>query len=481
MANENEEDAASAKKKIDHENIGLRPQAVPITEPEMGEKSQLSQPHYQGLGNGVRGHIDAKQQGGPSNSDSGRARGVPEVPVRQHSATEGAGLADLRSQWTEGGEAIRDRRDEYADDEKAMAGKPAFLATNQLTPAQIVAKAKAEIAASKVSLQDEQHQYLRKSELLRARFDMTSGDRLVRWQEAIAHYAASSNSFFLMRAAAMWSIRRGLQSLMQESDFVVLKRPLDARTIATLNKLASALDDIQMLKGIDRTQLLQATGQTSKKVHSKRQDLRKLPPDWKSQVLNRAARSETYRCAIGILELTGIRPAELVHGVSVTIDDGKAVVRVNKGAKHSSGTGQAWREFHLPVHELPEDIREQLWNGSIDVDVSIFSAAGMRSFLQKASRELGYPVNVSAYCYRHSFAEALRENGWRPHEIGAALGHVSAETQAMYGNRIRPGKRKPARVALKAQGIKVPKVVAALPVFNLSAIQIKRKSPKVKV
>lgn len=54
-----------------------------------------------------------------------------------------------------------------------------------------------------------------------------------------------------------------------------------------MNHLALALDDIQMLKGVNRTQLLQAIGQTSKKVHSKRQVLKKSPSDWKIQILNR--------------------------------------------------------------------------------------------------------------------------------------------------------------------------------------------------
>lgn len=48
------------------------------------------------------------------------------------------------------------------------------------------------------------------------------------------NYATSSNSFFLMRAAAKWSIRRGLQSQMQELEFVALNGPLNATVIATL-------------------------------------------------------------------------------------------------------------------------------------------------------------------------------------------------------------------------------------------------------
>jgi hypothetical protein len=70
--------------------------------------------------------------------------------------------------------------------------------------------------------------------------------------------------------------------------------------------------------------------------HSKRQDLRGLPDDWRERLV---ARMPNYRLAALTNAVTGCRPDELVKGVQLAIN-GRMLVATIQGAKV---TGENWQ------------------------------------------------------------------------------------------------------------------------------------------
>ena len=86
------------------------------------------------------------------------------------------------------------------------------------------------------------------------------------------------------------------------------------------------------------------------KPNGKRRGLASLPPDWGSRVVKAVQDANSkYALAIGVLTITGCRPAELERGVlAKCAADGAVIFRIH-GAKVKPGAqGQEWRELVVP-------------------------------------------------------------------------------------------------------------------------------------
>lgn len=205
-------------------------------------------------------------------------------------------------------------------------------------------------------------------------------------------------------------------------------------------------------------------GKRSRKVKSKRGELKSLPENWKEQVIQAALKSPTYRLVVYVLATIGCRPVELRHGVEISLGAAHAEILVRKGAKVSEISGQPWRMFKVPVASLPDDVREYLQDGGERVVLSVFSTDALRAFLRELSARLGFRKVVTPYSFRHAVAEDLRSQGVAAHEIAAALGQVAAQTSSMYGRKVRHhgGGRRPRKLAWTAADVVTPRPVKPL-------------------
>ena len=207
------------------------------------------------------------------------------------------------------------------------------------------------------------------------------------------------------------------------------------------------------------TDRLQATGKTPEQaagtkaayyayraaaVHEARSELKEaLTARDKAARTQDAAGRETaedrIRNAVAVLALSGARPAELNKGVAVTrTKDG---LRFDiSGAKVDDRTGRGQEKRSVSVtkeaaekspegrHLLTElrrtgDTRTVTPDGSTDALSRRLGRAGERAGEQ----------HVSAYDYRHAFADRAKADGADKGELARALGHRAEESQAAYG------------------------------------------------
>lgn len=331
------------------------------------------------------------------------------------------------------------------------------------------------IAATRVPLDADDHQYVRKAALLQADFDCTFGhDEEQRWIQVMGPYAPSANSFYIMRPAICWQKRREiLETLTQLSALDTLSEMEVLKDLMV--RLSRQKRTLNLLEQLKRADVLLATNGKARKPKSLRDDLSELPTGWQTRILERAQASEIYADAVAILALTGCRPEELAQGVTVRLDAEPAVIRI-KGAKLGDHAGQPWREIEMPTAKLPPHILLCLREGFDSVEVKVDSTDALRQAVYSYSREL-WPASIpiSPYHFRHNMAETLRENGWPAHEIAAVLGERSAATVSHYGRKIRPnrsGRREVPEVLISRGGVRTAIKVPPLPVFEASSIGV---------
>lgn len=172
--------------------------------------------------------------------------------------------------------------------------------------------------------------------------------------------------------------------------------------------------------------------------HTKRQDMKGLPIDWRERI---ARRMPKYSQAVMVAAITGCRPSELVMGVRMSIEDGKLVALI-KGAKvdEDGEKGQEWRRLSWTVNQDNEMIRElvrliQLSSGELMVGIESASNFS-KAVSNAAARE--WPkrkASITPYCFRHQLAADMKADGnLDGGEISAALGHVSDITKSTYGH-----------------------------------------------
>lgn len=182
-----------------------------------------------------------------------------------------------------------------------------------------------------------------------------------------------------------------------------------------------------------------------KRRHSKRQDMRGLPQDWREMVLGclRAANSQ-YQRAFLIAAVAGCRLAELQSGVTVAAKNGVLTLRI-RGAKVKASQGQPWREIDYVAganaHPLVAALYLDIVSDQAGTDLSNWQAevriekpSSLCSAIRRAAKRL-WPLRrkeITAYCLRHQAA-----SDWKATlpevDVSLALGHLSPDTKRLYG------------------------------------------------
>lgn len=389
------------------------------------------------------------------------AAGVPFGTDAERRAQDGA--ADARATGTSRGrfmsitrEAFRDRNTTDAD----ILGFPGanVFETNEAetnrgdTPAEMfgtetefrhemysaIRAARLHVKGASKPSEKTKEDYTKKSERMFNAAANIDGDQTSTWMHVFSKYARVSNSFFAMRAAAAWHCRQKIRELLSSQCSMQRRDGLTRSWMETVRQATGWVDQLNTIEGIEREELLVSTGQKHIRKRSKREELPAMPDGWRESVVAASQKSEVYADAMAALSLTGCRPEELCRGVTVQLDHDRAIFKV-RGVKISECAGQPSREIDVDWRALPSGLLAKL-RGSETVHVGIWSTAGLRSHLVKISQSLFRKgPRVTPYFFRHALAEDLREGGWPPEEIGAALGHRVGETSAHYGRRRRPG------------------------------------------
>jgi len=169
--------------------------------------------------------------------------------------------------------------------------------------------------------------------------------------------------------------------------------------------------------------------------HSKRQDLRGLPPDWREQVSQAMQRSK-YHIPYLVAAVTGCRPDELEHGVQVSVANGQIVFTI-VGSKVKELQGQPTRsivysidESHTLVHELVAYMQTH----GTEMTIRVPSKVNFTSAIRRVGRLL-WPrrqAEITPYCLRHAAANDFKTTLERE-QVSAALGHAVDATASTYG------------------------------------------------
>lgn len=301
-----------------------------------------------------------------------------------------------------------------------------------------ISRARAICATGKaVSLRTSEN-YARKSALLASRICQTEGYAIEQWEAVLAEYAPVSNSFFAMRAAALWSHRGRLRALLSEQDRLQKLGAPDENWWLLVSQIDGLSLGFEIIESVEREDLIHHYGLTARRSRSKRGDLPRLPTHWRRSMVERAQASEQYRHPVAVLAATGCRPIELLRGVHLRLDFDHVVARV-RGAKVSATSGQVWREVCIALSAVPASLIEKLSEYG-EATIAIPSTAGLRSHLFNQSDVL-WPEQhrICPYHFRHALASDLRTAGWEREEIATTLGHRVSETASQYGQRRRPG------------------------------------------
>jgi integrase len=210
-----------------------------------------------------------------------------------------------------------------------------------------------------------------------------------------------------------------------------------------------------------------------KNRHSKRQDMKGLPDDWRERII---ARMPNYASAALVAAVTGCRPEELLSGVHITVEDGFLVAHII-GAKNTEKTGQPWRRLFwrldsesVLVKALIKIVGERQVNDGLKVQIK--STKAFSGAMAAASKREwpGRKSSLTAYCFRHQAAADMKSAGrLSDSDISAALGHISDVTKSTYGH---PGMG-------RSGGVAPDRVKAARPVRKV-AVNFKKYSNKLK-
>jgi integrase len=268
------------------------------------------------------------------------------------------------------------------------------------------------------------------------------------------------STWFSRRAAIIYTTRDLVERLMKTQD--AMQRELrgagqdDPRwrewraTVREIKPWASFLKQAYEVPAIPKT------GRVAR--HSKRQDLKGLPADWREKIIKRLP---AYAPATLIAAVTGCRPDELVSGVTLSIDNGHLVALI-RGSKTTGLTGQSWRRLLWPensesgmVRELARLVVQNQVSGGWEVNIK--SAKAFSGAMRAAGKREwpGRPASITPYCLRHQAAADMKAAGTLSSgEIAAALGHCSDVMKSAYGHALMG----------RTGGVSPVKVLAARPI-----------------
>ena len=265
---------------------------------------------------------------------------------------------------------------------------------------------------------------------------------------------AKKTSWQALRAALLFTARATLEDNMARQDQV--QRAIKAQEAIGLKpNWEPWKDQVRIVQ--NSHQALQAVldaelpmeGRVAR--HTKRQDMKGLPDDWRQRVIERMP---NYRPAALTAAVTGCRPAELVGGVKVTIEGGMLIAHII-GAKVDveKGKGQEWRRLFWPLDHASDLVQElvkatQEAGGALTVQIA--SASNFSKSMSNAAARV-WPrrkAAITPYCMRHQAASDFKASGLSSGEVSAALGHLSDVTKSTYGhaNMSRSGGVAPKRV-----------------------------------
>lgn len=267
-----------------------------------------------------------------------------------------------------------------------------------------------------------------------ARILKKSGNNFGRVLES-ARDTTSSSTWYRRRAAAKILIVATIDHMLKEQDYMQrsLKTADESHKIAwqkkikLLEKYSDLYQDFETSKPLPKIPPL-------KKRSGQKKSLAGLPQDWRESL---AKRLPKYRAAFLIAAATGCRPAELVTGVAVKIENGEIFATI-AGAKTTEHAGQISRTIKIALDEVDGSIATQLAelignHGVTRIGIEnekLFSGA----IRDAARREWkSKKTDLSAYSLRHQFASDRKNENWAQADVSAMLGHSTEKTASYYG------------------------------------------------
>jgi integrase len=174
------------------------------------------------------------------------------------------------------------------------------------------------------------------------------------------------------------------------------------------------------------------------KRHSKRQDIRGLPDDWREQMLD-AMEMSKYKIDYLVAAVTGCRPHELQTGIEVHLNSDFISFTI-KGAKVKTHQGQPERTIQYSVgcssplvKSIIDEMRLQQAEYAV---VKVEKKENFTSALRRFGKKL-WPrrhAEITPYCLRHAAASDFKRY-LPPEDVSRALGHAVDATASIYGQR----------------------------------------------
>lgn len=264
------------------------------------------------------------------------------------------------------------------------------------------------------------------------------------WLLSLAPYHGAQNSFKAYRAALAHGLRQRMRELLAHQSNL---QESSGYTPAWLNLVTRLNALLRILKAVNAApygaDFWKSCGGKKRVGTRKGIDLRQLVkqhPNWKVEFL--AAMSKTrYEDPAHVSALVGCRPVELRHGAVIRRFDEHNFSITILGAKVGKNSGQEWRTLTFANRVLPACWADRLTNDG-QITVKINSAAAYRQSAKRISKRLFNAPDVTPYTFRHDFRTRQAEEGADEDEIGASMGHSSAESQFAYGSPPAKGKKR---------------------------------------
>lgn len=282
---------------------------------------------------------------------------------------------------------------------------------------------------------------------------------------------AKKTSWQALRAALLFTARSTLEDSLARQD--QMQRAIKAQEVIGLKpnwepwrdlvqKVQNSRQELQAVLNAE----LPIEGRVNR--HTKRQDMKGLPDDWRQKVIERMP---NYKPAALTAAVTGCRPAELVGGVRMAIENGMLTAHII-GAKVDveKGKGQEWRKLSWPL-DHPSDMVQDLARATQEAGGALLVKIANASNFSKSMSNAGARIwpkrkaAITPYCMRHQAASDFKASSLSSGEVSAALGHVSDVTKSTYGhaNMSRSG------------GVAPKQVQSARPVKIKAAIKRKKQ------
>lgn len=208
--------------------------------------------------------------------------------------------------------------------------------------------------------------------------------------------------------------------------------------------------------------------ESPKRRHSKRQDLRGLPAEWREAMLSEM-KTTPHHLPFLVLAVVGCRAEELKKGVRVVATRSALTLHI-QGAKVKETQGQPTRQvtyenINANTHPLVQALHREIWSEStIDEDSCevLIRIVGEKSGFSSAIRRAGHRLwpgrrsEITPSCLRHAAASDFKEH-LADDDVSAAIGHCVDATRSRYGQR----QMSSGNSGLKPSSVKAERVIRA--------------------